>query len=408
MYLVHAPIGYIVNEVIQKRKIKKLKTYEQLLVAVFSICWGIFPDFDIFLSSTPSFIHHSILTHTPILFIGIWIVLKILINPAYKILNKKITKVLDKNLLNILVDTFLIGTISHLLADTLVSSIMLFYPLSDVKFHIFRYLLEPNLFAGYSLSALFAIEIVIFSIFIKFVYVKFLKRSKLGNILTKVALVLSATYFLFTIFISLNTYNRSYMYDENEKINYDIDYDRLQDNTDMDVGNSGVNNIIKANSEDVLDSTLDIINSGKWSSYSGNTLVANVKRRYGGLDSYRMVSQVYYNIHLSIEPVLKDYAIKRDGFNSYTKDYGYKELLLDYMLENNTLIELNLDGEPNLAISKIFFLLNSDKEIVNLGITLEGNYMATVLDTDSNLQMHSYQNIREKYGKEIEKIYIQK
>jgi len=408
MYIVHAPLGYIANEVLQKNRIKKLKTHEQILVAVFSICWGIFPDFDIFLSSTPSFIHHSIITHTPILYIGIWAILKILINPVYKLLNKKITKVLDRNLLNILVDTFLIATISHLLADTLVSGIMLFYPISNIKVYVLRYLLEPNLFAGYALSALFAVEVIIFAIFIYFIYGKFFKKCKLADILTKVLIVISTIYFLFCVFISINTYNNSYMYDENGRINYDTDYDRLQDQKDMDIGNDGSNNIMKANKKDVLDSTLDIINSKKWSVYGGNSLTSNLKEKFGGLDSYRVISQAYYNIHLPIEPVLKDYAIKRDGFESYTKEYQYTEILLEYLLEKDLLIELNLNGQPNISPSKVFFLINSDSEIVNLGITLEGNYMATVLDTDKNLQMHSYQEIREKYTEDIVKIYIQR
>jgi hypothetical protein len=408
MYLVHAPLGYIANEVLQKNRINKLKTHEQILVAVFSICWGIFPDFDIFLSSIPSFIHHNIITHTPVLYIGIWAILKILINPVHKLLNKKITKVLDKNLLNILVDTFLVGTISHILADTLVSSIMLFYPLSDVKIHVLKYVLEPNLFAGYSLSALFAVEVMIFAIFIYFIYGKFFKKCKLGDILTKVLIVISVIYFLFSIFISINTYNRNYMYDESGEVNHDVDYDRLLDSMDMDIGNDGTSNIMKANIKDVLDSTLDIINSKKWSVYGENSLTSNLKEKFGGLDSYRVISQAYYNIHLPIEPVLKDYAIKRDGFESYTKEYQYTEILLDYLLENELLIELNLNGQPNISPSKMFFLINSDNVIINLGITLEGNYTAIVLDTDKSLQMHSYQEIREKYAEDIVKIYIQK
>ena len=48
MVLAHAPISYLVNEKIQKENINKLKFHEQVLVALFSLFFGILPDFDFF------------------------------------------------------------------------------------------------------------------------------------------------------------------------------------------------------------------------------------------------------------------------------------------------------------------------------------------------------------------------
>jgi len=408
MYIAHAPISYLSNEILQKKSLKKLRTEQQILVAIFSLLFGILPDFDLFFSNIPGFIHHTIVTHTPVLYILIWIILKILINPISRILDKRVSKFLDKNLLNILVNTFLIGTISHLLADTLVSSIMLLYPLFNTKTHIFKYILEPNFFSGYFLSTLFAIEIIFISLFLYLIYKNFLQKQRIIEKFLKILTIFSGIYLLLSIFFTLSTYNRSYMYDKEGNINHDTDYDTLVDQDDMDIGNTGESNIMKVNDEDLLNSTLDIINSKKWTGFHKNSLVGQIKTVYGGFDSYRLISQAYHNIHLPIESVLKDFTIKENGFESYMKIYPYEQLLLEYLQKEDLLIELNLDSKPNLPYSKIFFLMDSNNEIINLGITLKENYTATVFEDDTYLQMHSYNEVRTKYIESIEKIYIQK
>ena len=175
----------------------------------------------------------------------------------------------------------------------------------------------------------------------------------------------------------------------------------------MDIGNTGKDNIQKADGTEILDSTLDVINSKKWTSRSSNAVISRFKYMVGGFDSYRLISQAYYNIGLPIEPVLRDFAIKRDGFKSYTYNHDYQSILLEYLTEKEDLIELNLEATVNIPSSRMLFLIDSSDEILNMGITLEGNYIATVLDTDTNLTMHSYQAVREIYGEDISKIYIQ-
>jgi inner membrane protein len=425
MYLAHGPVAYLANEVIQKKKIKQLKKSEQILVALLSFFFGILPDFDILALSmfgAPRFIHHDIITHTPIFYIAIWLALKIGVHFSTKIFDKKMAKFLDKRLLNVIADTFLIATLFHLLADFLVNSIPLLYPLSTNRFHILKFILEPNIFAGLTFSTFFAIEVVFISIFFFALYKKFFKESKFCNIFLQFLIIASVLYLPFTIYTSLNTYNRSYLYDEGE-ISYDIDYDGVSDKVDMYVGNTGLNNLQSADHEEVLNAALDIVNSNKWTNNHENDLVSKIKGRYGGFNSYRLVAQAYYNIRRPIEPVLKDYHIKKYGFESYFySDYDYPNLLLNYLGESEQLLELNLDVDPELPEGKIFFVIENVSvegieseeekekklEILNLGITLEGNYLAVVLQKDESLTMHSYDTLREYYGDKIEKIYIQK
>ena len=412
MFLAHGPVSFLANEVVQKKKIKKLNNSEHILIALASIFFGILPDFDLFVASKlniPGFVHHTFISHTPIFYISIWILLKILVNPVHSLLNKKTGKTLNKNFLNILVDTFLIATIFHLLADFLVTRIMLFYPLTDFRFTVLFWILEPNLFTSYFISPVFAIELIFISIFTFVVYRMFFKVNLFCNILTKSFLVLTFLILPLSIYISSNTYNRSYMYDSDGYINYDIDYDTLKDSMDMDTGNTGRDNIQEANSEDIFESAYDIVNSGKWAGQKGSEdLLSSLRYRFGAHDSLRIVSQAYYNNHLPIGPVLRDFAIKRDGFVSYNYEYNYTELLFDYLEENDMLNELDLDSEFDLESGKTFFLKDTDGEILNLGITLEGNYLAIVLRDDTHLQKHSLGNVLENYENLLRGMYLQR
>lgn len=412
MYLAHGPISFLANETIQKKKIKKLNSNEHILIALASFFFGILPDFDLFVYSMlniPTFMHHDFISHTPIFYIAIWILLKILVNPIHTLLNKRTGKTLNREFLHILVDTFLIATMGHLLADVLVTKIMLFYPLTDSKFTLLFRILEPSLFSGYFLSPIFFLELIFISIFTLVLYRTFLKENRFINALTKSFVVITTLLFPFSIYVLLNTYNRSYMYDQDGKIQYDADYDTLKDTLDMDIGNVGKDNITQAKAEDLLVSALDIINSKKWaSSKDSKDLTTRLKYRFGAHDSYRIVSQAYYNVNLPIGPVLRDYAIKRDGFISYSYEYDYTELLFDYLEENNMLMEIDLDQSPELEAGKIFFLTDNSNDILNLGITLGGTTLATVLEDDTYLQTHTLEEASQNYKDLFEKTYVQR
>ena len=67
MYIAHGPISFLANELIQKKRIAKLKQNEKIFVGVFAIIFGILPDVDILAllgTTIPTFMHHSLITHT--------------------------------------------------------------------------------------------------------------------------------------------------------------------------------------------------------------------------------------------------------------------------------------------------------------------------------------------------------
>ncbi len=404
MLIAHAPLSYLGNELIQRKRIKTLQSGEQLLIALFSLFFGILPDFDLFLLTLfriPTFLHHEVITHTPIFYLIVWIILKLIYRTFHNLLNKKIQKVLNLNLLEILIDTFLITTLLHLLGDLLVTEVMVLFPLMSEQFVILKYILEPNRFSGYSFSPLFAIEILILSIFLGTIVRKYLKENKVLDIVSKSVFILSCIYIPLSILVNFRTYNSSYLYDKNGNINYDMDYDGTVDHNDLDIGNTGNGNILQPTSDNLFDATLDIVNSKKLVAQKGS-----LSYILGGLDSYRLISQAYYNLHLPIESTLGSYKQSKSDSQGYENEIDYLDTLREYLTEKELLIELNLSSTPNIPRGKILFLIDKEEKIINAGISLEGNYIGIVLESDKYLQMHSYYSVIEYYEEKVDSIYI--
>lgn len=396
MFIAHAPISFFANSFLQRKAIKKLKLPQQIWVGIFALFFGILPDFDLFylmMKEIPPFTHHEYFTHTPIFYIGIWVVMKILFFVFGRFLSVKTKKILNTNFIQILLNTFLIGTLFHLFADFLYSEIMLFYPLSTNGYTVLKYILEPSRWSGSELSVLFSIEFVICAFFVIYVLNILFQRSIFTKILSILGITLSFGYFFFSIYVDVNTYNRSYMYDSKGVINYDTDYDGLKDSEDMDVDNDGKDNIVDISTERLVQSTKNIVESKKWTTSEDGSY------RYilGGLDSYRLVSQAYFDIHSSIEPVLNDLYSRENGFNKYAYEYDHEEYLYKYFSKKGLVKNITEEKGVTLESGKIFFILNESNKVVNIGITMENNTIGIVMPTDQNLTIHSYKEVVGSY-----------
>ncbi len=412
MLIAHGPVGYIANELIQKKQIEKLKFGEQVVIAFLSIFFAILPDFDFFfliLKGLPSFLHHNLLTHTLIFYILFWIILRVFIKPIYALFGKKLQSLISIFFLQVVVNTFLIATVSHIIMDVLTTNIMLFYPISTTKYFLLKDILEYTLSGGYTWGPMMALELVSIPLFLLMFSNKFLKKNSIIRGFLYASILFSLFYFVFTVFLSMNIYCNSYMYDSKGNMNYDTDYDKKIDTDDMYIGNNGLDNIENARAGELSDAALNIVNSKKWTVYTYKTgIIAKMQKKFGAMNSYRVVSQSYFNIHYPIEPVLADFY-KRTNTRSYdTQEMKLDTVLLEYLQKKNMLIDLNMELGISLPYGKLFFLMDKNNDIINMGITLEGNFLATVLEDDRYLEMHSYADVKEYYRERIQKIYIQK
>lgn len=405
MFLAHAPVSYLANEVIQKKKISGLKNSQQVFVAVLSLIFGIFPDFDFLIMimfDRPSYSHHDCFTHTPMYWIGCWLLLLIFSKIIYPHINTKTKQFLTRDLLNIILNTFLIAGLSHFLADLLVGNIMLFYPITNMPFTVFKYLFQPSYFTGYFFSIYFAMEIVIIALFFWFFSRKFLIKQKWDDVVAYILIGLSVLYLLFTIFMNFQTYNKSFLEDADKPyVNYDMDYDTLRDIEDWDVDNNGIDNILDAHEALVVEKAKAIIDSHKLVVSEKETLKDKIFLKYGALNSYRLISQSYYESFSSIEPVLKDFYVKGLDKKRYTVSYNHQKVLKDYLDSKGLLLDLNIKGNPLLPQGKIFFLLDENDEIMNMGITLNMNSVGIVLPGERQVQRHTLDGILRFYGESI-------
>ena len=403
MFLAHAPLSFLSNEVIQKKKISKLSQNEKIFVDTFALLAGIAPDFDIFILqelNLPTFIHHAVISHTLIFYIGVWVLLKLMVWFFYKALNKKTVKFLNRELLNILLDTLLIGTIVHILADFLVGKIMILYPFSGQGFSLFEKLLEPNLFAGYFFSVAFGFEMAIIGAFAIYMIAKIFKQSLVTKVLN-ILIVAGCTLFLgSSIYASFNTYNKSIPLDSENALNYDVDSDFVIDDIDMDVDNDGADNILDVDIKELVAQVNEIVAASKWTAYAESPIIAKYKNIYGGFTSYRLLSQAYFNLHSPITPVLWNQAVIDGDISGYTDSLKGLESLHSYFNSKDLLTKLTSE-ETVFPNGTIFFISDSNGDVENVGIVLGNDSVGIVLPYDQRTKSHTFSDVTNYYGNSV-------
>lgn len=392
MFLAHGPISYILNESIQKKKIKSLSNSQQVLVMILSILFGIFPDVDLAILSMlniPPFQHHLFFTHSAIYFITLWLILILVLKVIQRLMNRDSRKVLSNTLLSVIHWSFLIGTLSHLLADILFSYSRTLFPLQS-QITILGRVIETNYFINYLLSPTFAAEILFICIFILFIFKKYFIQIKPIKYLIYFSILASSILLLFSTYMNQKTYNMAYNFENGRKAE-DLDYDGVLDKYDLDIDNDGIHNIYEVDTKQ-LATFVESISTDKYIVTNSNDTVGKIKYSFGAFNSYRVISQAYFEQNLAIEPVLTQYAKSKYEINGYSIDISYPTLLYEYLIDNGTLNDLN----SNEDTGKIFFVTEKNT-VLNMGIVLENNLFSTVLPNDMRLVIHTQEDILDEY-----------
>ncbi len=410
MYLAHAPISFLTNRIIQKRNLTELNQSENIIIGLAALFFGILPDFDMLVllgTTTPTFMHHSIISHAPLFYIAIWIFLKLLFKLLDKFFNKSTRRVFNPLFTDILINTFLIGTLLHLLGDIFAEDIMLFYPFSTQYFTLFKYSLEPNLFTGYFYGITAGVEAVIIGIFIAKLLDIFFKKGTVLKVVKFFAISLGVLFFSYTVYTNVSTYNSNILYGEDNKPNYDIDYDTLYDGLDMDVDNDGKDNIIDINLKTLVARTEEILKSKKWTADPNDTsLIGKIRYKAGGLTSFRLISQAYWNSHSPISPVLKDMLTKDGSIQKYSWEYNSLNAFYKYF--NTKELLTNWDRNTAPESGAVMFVLDEKENVLNTCIVLTNGNIGVVLPYDKNLQTHTYTDLTNYYSESNMKFLITK
>jgi hypothetical protein len=186
--------------------------------------------------------------------------------------------------------------------------------------------------------------------------------------------------------MNLSTYNKQYHFENGTKVS-DKDYDGILDRYDLDTNGNGIYNIYEVDKEKVATFVEEISNSR----YIATTK-KNISYYYGGFNSYRVISQAYFEQNLAIEPILKEYVKTKYDIQEYTMDISYPDILYEYLSEIGTFVNTSIGNYPG----SIFFQVENDTP-VNMGIVLSENSFGTVLNGDTKLVTHTLDEILNEY-----------
>lgn len=305
MLIAHGPIATLTSAFVVKDEFKKLKIVEKVLFILFTLLLGILPDFDIFYlvaRGQSALMHHHLITHTPIF----WILLGLILYLLMKIFHFPKSKRLKRMFFL----TFLISSLSHLFFDLFTGHIMLFYPFSKHFYTIFGNLVADNLFSGYIGNPIFGLEVLILFVFLFF----------LGNTFLKLKLlffpILAGVYLLFNIFIYTQTYQvELYKRDGDGFPAYDTDRDGLANPYDLDFDNNFIDNYKQVSKEELL-LQFEKIPQNYLPSMNRN-IYEGLKYYYGGNTMLRAVLQAYAQTDNYLTPVVHNY-MKQNGVDRFS------------------------------------------------------------------------------------------
>ncbi|PKN03046.1 hypothetical protein CVU76_03415 [Candidatus Dojkabacteria bacterium HGW-Dojkabacteria-1] len=394
MFIAHGPLSFILNEKIQKKEIEKLTPGEHIGIALFSLFFGILPDFDLLLLSMtkyPPFQHHQVFTHSILFWILLWLLFRFLIYLFKNITKGKYKKVLSDTFLSVLHKTFLIGTMSHLFGDILFSHSQILLPL-QMEVTILGEIFSKNYFSGHFFTVSMTLEILIVIFFTYLLYKIFFKQIKLFEYFLFILAGFSTIILFLNMYISLNTYNKAIHFQDGIVV-YDQDFDTIIDYQDSDTDNDGVNNIESIQRSKLAFDVREIL-EGKYLTSSGDSIWSRYIHLHGGLNSYRLISQAFFEQNRPIEPVLREFALREYNIREYDIPYSYSDLLYGYFKQNNLLKDFNV----NVESGSIFFVVDDDT-VVNMGIVLDNNMVGIVLEQDTRTRLHTLVSIKEEYSK---------
>jgi len=408
MLIAHGPASVLINEFIQKDKIEKLSADKHFIVVSLGMLFGILPDFDFFYliaSSLPKFLHHELITHTPVF----WLIAFFLLKGAYRLLysrfNKKAKEVFSPEFTNILLNTFLISTLAHLVGDLFINHISLFYPFTDQGFSLFGKVFPESIFSGFESHPIFALELGIVVGFLLWLLKKFTNsKQAFVNTLSYSAGVAFLLYTAFNLFVYSQTYITPQVTYRNGSPVFDKDYDGIFDLNDADIGNTEEFNIVKADPSKIAKEASKLADLQRLT-VSDDSFISKVLYRYGAFDSYRAVEYAFTSSGYPIYPVLDEFYKKNNAVESYKVKFAPDKQLYLFLKKNKMLRKLTLMTE--LEQGHIILFLNEEEELLNLGVTTSENQIVTVLGKEK-LQAHPLSEITKYYKKQLSTVLMQK
>jgi inner membrane protein len=300
MIFAHGPLGFLAALMMRARAHKapfNLSPRQWYAMLVVAFVGGIFPDIDLFYyygvdASTP---HREFITHTPILYIVCFAIFG------------AITWALKKRALFFGGLVFTLGTLSHLVADTIVAKIMFFYPLSHAFYGVADFgipLVNNNL-----LFWDFLLEGIVF-VFFFYTLIRWFVHTTVWRITATTTLLC-----VFTLGVATLILGNAHVYHGPNDAKYgDIDNDGIVNYADRDLDGDGMLNIDdldadndnKGNPQEIIENAENFLDVWYDPSEGG---FAQIPARLGLVTNHDVIWRLYESIGVQIETEMaEDYA----------------------------------------------------------------------------------------------------
>lgn len=224
----HAPLGIALAYVLRKKWVVGLERREQFILYLFAVAGALAPDVDLifYYFYAANFWHHEIFTHGII----IWLIL----GAAMYVIGKwKNHKILRKG-----AGLFILGTLTHLLADSLGAGVAWFAPFSAQLYGLTDWPWFADLWANYAFIINYGLELLCWLSFVVILCHYFIRHKKTRLILVGISI------FLCGIFIGCLFYINTHLFHYPGEVFYnDVDRDGIVNLHDLDQDGDGIINI---------------------------------------------------------------------------------------------------------------------------------------------------------------------
>lgn len=303
MIFAHGPLGFTLawlTKFVTKTKLNKKQTLWLFIVGYIG---GIFPDIDLFYYYLvdASHSHREMITHTPIFYLVIFCIV------GAVLLTLKQRKVFFA------FGVFILGTLSHLVTDGIVSQIRYFYPFSKQFYGVADLgipLLNDNLLYVNAL-----VEGIFITLFLYLLIVLYAKKDSIRMILTTILMITFAVGVVTITIVNQHIYTPSF-----EELYSDLDSDGIVNYKDDDIDGDGISNIDDTDSDgdgeyNVYELVLKAETfSGVWFDPTNGGLI-QIPARLGFLTTDDYIIKLYdsFGVFITLE-MAKDYAENPDGY----------------------------------------------------------------------------------------------
>ncbi len=394
MFIAHGPLSALLMEKIRRRYFNKIDGKFIPGFIILTILAGILPDFDFFIlaaQAKPAFLHHSLITHTPIFWIAVSGVVYIVLKFVQRYAKEAIGTFLKNGGTNLITLSLLIGSLSHVFSDMFTGHIMILYPLTSKAFTLTANILPINPITSYFFHPFFIVELGMVLIFLAVITpLLFNIPLKIQRIVTGASILIITILLVGTTYLHQNTYNPGLPKDSRGMYVYDRDEDYVHDYRDYDINNNGIDNIEDANRNVIAKNAKTIIMSNTLATFNNPRL-----ERIGYISPFGLISATYYKSGYTLEPVIKRILSSQDQDLDirYNLNTYYDTLTVKDGLRKIDRGALNI-GKADLG-KTIFIIV--DGKVETAGIIIEGGYIATVFKNDRRLKLHTIDEFIEQF-----------